>query len=74
MITDINQTIDAIVESSSLPMSVVIVGVQNEVRAAGLDAVSMAKRPRCCKPGQSHAEARRPAAGARSARWRVRVG
>ncbi len=31
MITDLNQTIDAVVDSSTLPMSVVIVGVQNEV-------------------------------------------
>ena len=33
-VTDLNQTIDAVVDSSSLPMSIVIVGVQNEVRPA----------------------------------------
>ena len=32
MITDLNETIDAVVDSSTLPMSVVIVGVQNEVK------------------------------------------
>jgi hypothetical protein len=33
MITDMNRTIDAIVDSSGLPMSIVIIGVQNEVCA-----------------------------------------
>ncbi len=45
MITDLNKTIDAIVDSSTLPMSIVIVGVQNEVRAAEDDWVLWREGP-----------------------------